>query len=116
MRLLAAMLVMTLSTHALAAPKFVRGHNICGVNTASWRKAHGLRVPRNPASARAWLSLPRSYPHFGAVMVVSRPGGKFHASPVLNAHECENPSSSRQGWVRKSCNAIWRGRWRVFVN
>lgn len=97
---------------------FIRGYNICGINTARWRRSHGLRVPRYFAKASEWLHLPHSYSHFGAVMVVLRTHGRGHdhVSPVLGNGICHDPSSAHQNWRDVPCDAIWRGLRRVYVN
>lgn len=112
--LLAAVLICLVATSS-DAQAFIAGYNICGKNTAAWRRAHHLAVPNGFAVAASWLSLPRHGKHAGSVMVVKRPNGRFHVAIVLPNGKCHDPSSRHQGWRDVDCNLIWRGQWRTFV-
>jgi hypothetical protein len=115
MKKLFASLVTCLVMASTGAQAFIPGRNICGKNTAQWRKAHGMAVPAAFATAGAWLSMPHRGKHAGAVMVVKRPGGRYHVAVVLPNGKCHNPSSIHQGWRDVDCDTIWRGHWRTYV-
>lgn len=109
----AALSALVLST--TGAQAFIAGHNICGKNTAQWRRAHGLAVPAGFAVASSWLKLPHTGKHAGAVMVVKRPNGRYHVAVVLPNGKCHDPSSRHQGWKDVECSKIWQGQPRTFV-
>jgi len=96
------------------ADAFIRGRNICGVNVAASRRAHGLAVPKNYPVACAWRSLPSRGKHAYAVMVVTRPNGRCHVAEVQPSGACKNPSSRAQQWAYVPCEHIWPGRPRSY--
>jgi hypothetical protein len=103
-------MALTLSSQAFAAPKFVRGHNICALNVNRYRAALGLKQTHS-AAANSFLSLKRiSHPVIGAVKYNSRGKGIGHVAIYVGNGMCANPSSRHQKWEVKSCNSIWPHR------